>query len=217
MTNIQTFTNSEHFNKHCTTDQLIELLYHTAHNGLCFPYEPQLRVLQYSINGFFAKDKSALEDFFVKIVNDTTFKYSNFSQIELYSYLLSNGQRMALTRQARTDFTKEFSEIAVVLNAYLSRNIITNIVRDIEERQKAPAKRKTTRIPWASPDNSSSLVEAVKYDPKTQYLWIRFVAGDVYGYSDVPEYRYNKFLRSASPGSYYNSYIKGVYRSELVA
>lgn len=58
---------------------------------------------------------------------------------------------------------------------------------------------------------SSSNVEQVGYDVGTRELWVRFISGDTYVYSNVDEGTYQSLLTASSVGSYLNRAIKGVF------
>jgi hypothetical protein len=53
----------------------------------------------------------------------------------------------------------------------------------------------------------SSAIRSVGYDEATMMLDIEFADGDVYRYQDVPPAFYRLLLRSASKGSFVNTYI----------
>lgn len=59
---------------------------------------------------------------------------------------------------------------------------------------------------------SSSSIASVEYYRSTQTLEVVLRHGGVYQYFDVPERVYEEFIRADSPGTYFNSAIKGVYR-----
>jgi hypothetical protein len=57
----------------------------------------------------------------------------------------------------------------------------------------------------------SSNVEAVGYDPEERVLYVRFLSGDTYIYSNVDETTYAELLSAPSVGSYLNRAIKGTF------
>ena len=58
----------------------------------------------------------------------------------------------------------------------------------------------------------SSTMQGVGYDKETMTMEVAFVNGTVYQYFDVPEHVFQGLLGAASPGSFLNSSIRGVYR-----
>ena len=54
----------------------------------------------------------------------------------------------------------------------------------------------------------SDAVEAVAYDDRTSTLGVRLRNGRKYHYLGVPERVYIEFLRTDSPGRYFNHYVK---------
>ena len=62
----------------------------------------------------------------------------------------------------------------------------------------------------------SSVVAAMRYNPKTSTLRIIYVSGDVYDYKDVPEKVYEEMKASASKGTYLNKKIKTRFNFEKV-
>jgi len=63
---------------------------------------------------------------------------------------------------------------------------------------------------------SSSNVEAIGYNPETRELWVRFIGGSTYVYSEVDERTHEELVNAPSIGSYLNRAIKGTfdYRQE---
>jgi len=57
----------------------------------------------------------------------------------------------------------------------------------------------------------SSNVEAVGYDVGGRELWVRFLSGDTYVYSNVDEGTYQSLISAASVGSYLNRAVKGAF------
>jgi hypothetical protein len=58
---------------------------------------------------------------------------------------------------------------------------------------------------------SSSNVDSVGYDSDSQILEVEFNSGDIYQYSDVPEYIYDDLLSAGSVGQYLNQNVKNSY------
>ena len=58
---------------------------------------------------------------------------------------------------------------------------------------------------------SSSNVEQVGYDPESRELWVRFLSGDTYVYSNVDEGTHQSLITASSVGSYLNRAIKGAF------
>lgn len=58
---------------------------------------------------------------------------------------------------------------------------------------------------------SSTAIRYVAYDPETSELEVTFTNGSTYSHSDVPPEVAEGLINAGSPGSYYNSTIKGVY------
>ena len=56
---------------------------------------------------------------------------------------------------------------------------------------------------------TSSQIKSIGYDSGT--LYIEFLKGSVYTYSDVPELCFKLMLKVESPGKYFSEYIKGKY------
>ncbi|HTM99485.1 MAG TPA: KTSC domain-containing protein [Pedobacter sp.] len=63
----------------------------------------------------------------------------------------------------------------------------------------------------------SSVVSKISYDQVKQILYVVFVSGDVYEYSEVPEKVYKDFKASISKGTFLNRKIKKYYHAEKVA
>jgi KTSC domain-containing protein len=57
----------------------------------------------------------------------------------------------------------------------------------------------------------SSNIEAIGYDADARELWVRFISGDSYVYSDVPPATFEDIMRAPSKGSYLNREIKPNY------
>ena len=58
---------------------------------------------------------------------------------------------------------------------------------------------------------SSSNLNAYRYDPDSQYLWIEFHGNRVYRYDGVPQNVADGLGSAGSPGGYFHSAIKGMY------
>ena len=58
---------------------------------------------------------------------------------------------------------------------------------------------------------SSSNLNAMRYDPETKTLQIRFNSGRTYDYSDVPPEVAEGLTTASSPGAYFNAAIKNQY------
>jgi len=59
---------------------------------------------------------------------------------------------------------------------------------------------------------TSSMFTEISYDDKTKVLIVDMVNFGRYSYRDVPLTMWNRFKSAASYGSFYNTYIKGVYQ-----
>jgi len=57
----------------------------------------------------------------------------------------------------------------------------------------------------------SSFISDMRYDPETEELEVNFTSGRSFTYSGVPREIAIEFSEASSPGSYFNSSIKGVY------
>lgn len=62
----------------------------------------------------------------------------------------------------------------------------------------------------------SSNIEAIGYDENTRELWIRFLEGGTYLYSNVPLATYEDIMRADSKGSYLNREVKPNYQYRRV-
>ena len=58
---------------------------------------------------------------------------------------------------------------------------------------------------------TSSSIDSIGYDPASQMLFIRFAAGTIYGYEQVPVEVYDNLLNSASKGIFFSQNIRGRY------
>jgi hypothetical protein len=57
----------------------------------------------------------------------------------------------------------------------------------------------------------SSNIEAIGYEPDQNELHVRFLTGETYVYSEVPQDVFDQLVYSDSKGSYFNRFIKPVY------
>lgn len=57
----------------------------------------------------------------------------------------------------------------------------------------------------------SSNIESVGYDASGRELYVRFLAGRTYVYSDVPAELYEELLRAPSKGSFYNRAVRSIF------
>ena len=62
----------------------------------------------------------------------------------------------------------------------------------------------------------SSTIAAVGYDEDAKELYVEFLKGSVYKYSDVPYSEFIYFSNSNSVGKYYLTNIQGKYSSTKV-
>jgi hypothetical protein len=62
----------------------------------------------------------------------------------------------------------------------------------------------------------SSVVAAIKYDPRSATLRVVFVSGMVYDYKEVPEKIYTDMKTASSKGAYLNHFVKGRYTFEKI-
>ena len=59
---------------------------------------------------------------------------------------------------------------------------------------------------------TSSQIKSVGYDPESKELYIEFLNGTVYSYSNVPEKVYEEMITpTVSVGKYFFANIKGVF------
>lgn len=63
---------------------------------------------------------------------------------------------------------------------------------------------------------SSSNIEAVGYDDKSQTLQVEFKNGSNYQYFDVPQHVFEELKGAGSVGAYLSANIKGIYRFSRV-
>lgn len=63
---------------------------------------------------------------------------------------------------------------------------------------------------------SSSNVQSIGYDENTQILYVRFLNGTMYSYSNVPYVIYEQLLNAPSVGSYMHRNIKDRYPYERI-
>jgi hypothetical protein len=57
----------------------------------------------------------------------------------------------------------------------------------------------------------STAISSCTYDDATNELIVTFTNGRSYTHADVPQEVYQGLVMSSSPGSFYNSSIRGVY------
>jgi hypothetical protein len=69
--------------------------------------------------------------------------------------------------------------------------------------------------PDMTPVDSSNIVQ-VGYDRDSQELFVEFLGGRLYAYSQVSETTYDDFMVADSKGSYFNREIKPNYECRLV-
>jgi hypothetical protein len=62
---------------------------------------------------------------------------------------------------------------------------------------------------WQYVDSSS--IEAIRYDSDNTELYVQFISGATYVYSNVDESTVAEFLDADSKGSYFNRIIKPSY------
>ena len=63
----------------------------------------------------------------------------------------------------------------------------------------------------------STLIRSTEYDAATQTLSVWFVtSGNRYDYRNVPPETYDAFRSAFSKGRYFNRFIRGRYRYELI-
>ncbi len=62
---------------------------------------------------------------------------------------------------------------------------------------------------WKRLDSSN--LDAMRYDPETKQLQVRFKSGRTYDYPEVPQDVADGLESAGSPGAYFNTAIKGVY------
>jgi len=65
---------------------------------------------------------------------------------------------------------------------------------------------------WTPMD--SSVIAAVRYDPRTERLDIRFTSGLVYRYFAVPRFVARGLVTAPSAGEYFNAEIRDAYDYE---
>lgn len=59
---------------------------------------------------------------------------------------------------------------------------------------------------------SSSAISAIGYDPASMRMQIRFAGGNLHTFCRVPQDVFDRFMRAASKGGFYNSHIRDQYR-----
>ena len=58
---------------------------------------------------------------------------------------------------------------------------------------------------------TSSILEAIAYDPTRKRLLLRFRTGAVYEYENVPPVIYEEMLSAPSKGRYFSEYVRPDY------
>jgi hypothetical protein len=58
----------------------------------------------------------------------------------------------------------------------------------------------------------SSAIRSYSYDDKNQILLLYFIKGGTGRFRDVPQHIVNGLIKASSAGSYFHTYIKGVYQ-----
>lgn len=79
--------------------------------------------------------------------------------------------------------------------------------------EKSKIKGGLIMYPEMHPVNSSNVAE-LGYDENNQQLYVRFVSGSLYRYSNVPIHEYEALDNAPSIGSYLNRNLKNVYPYE---
>ncbi len=79
--------------------------------------------------------------------------------------------------------------------------------------EKSKIKGGLIMYPKMHPVSSSNVAE-LGYDENNQQLYVRFVSGSLYRYSNVPIYEYEALDNAPSIGSYLNRNLKNVYPYE---
>lgn len=70
--------------------------------------------------------------------------------------------------------------------------------------------KRTEYFTEKSEANSTS-IDTVYYNKDSHRLWVKFLNGNLAGYSGVTQAVYNEFKGAVSLGRYYNNWIKGQY------
>lgn len=60
----------------------------------------------------------------------------------------------------------------------------------------------------------SSVIDAVRYDSRTERLDIRFTSGEVYRYAEVPPFVVRALMAAPTTGAYFNAEIRDGYDYE---
>jgi len=58
----------------------------------------------------------------------------------------------------------------------------------------------------------SSNIESIGYNDDTQELYVQFLSGGSYIYSDVPREIFDGLMNAPSKGSFLNREVKGIYQ-----
>lgn len=80
------------------------------------------------------------------------------------------------------------------------------MTRERDKGERLPQTMEMPQTDW-TPVRSSNL-EAVRHDPETGTLAVRFKGGGVYDYAGVPTETYREFLAAPSLGSFLHARIK---------
>lgn len=59
-------------------------------------------------------------------------------------------------------------------------------------------------------------IESVGYDKATNNLFVKYLTGSIYRYSNVPEYEFDHMLTATSKGAYIHMNIKTIYLKERI-
>lgn len=62
----------------------------------------------------------------------------------------------------------------------------------------------------------SSNIQSVAYDPATKEMEVRFIGGNTYRYSGVPEGTHKAFMSSSSIGGHFHQHIKDKFKTRKV-
>lgn len=63
---------------------------------------------------------------------------------------------------------------------------------------------------------NSSVIKAAGYDRDESVMRVEFISGRLYDYTGVPQSIYEKLLRAASAGEYFNANIRDRYISKEI-
>jgi hypothetical protein len=107
-----------------------------------------------------------------------------------------------------------FVKGATVLRIFLSFCISIAVIAIAWAEPSATPSHVVSRIPRQSVQ--SSAIAKIGYSKRRHMLEIEFVSGAVYRYSDVPVAIYRGLMSSESKARFYDSNVRGHYRSVLV-